>query len=553
MSDWEPVPSGNDGWEPVPGAAPKETLGGKIGKLADQFSQGKNDVIANTAGAPVDSIAFLLKHVGVPIDKPVGGSESLKGIFNYAGSLPGRVSDAVSQRSLAPFDAPPAAAPPPTDLPEKIARGVGEGVGGAASALVPAAAVARLAPVGSVTQGVANTLASQPGAQVAMGAVGGGVTEGTGNPLYGLGASLAVPGVNSLVRTAISPVRNVLTAQEQNLVNAGQREGIRMTPANLTGSPTLKAVEETANQLPLANGPMRATLRGQREDFNSAVLRRAGVDATDASPETIQRGFTNLGQTFDDLATRTNIRIDPQFVNEVRAVENDYGRRLETNVAPIFRSYVEDLAPVLQAGITPGANPQVAGEVYARIRSDMGRTMRSSNNPPLREAIGGLMEAFDNAMERSAPGQLGGEWQEARRQYQALMTIDTAMRGGTAGNRAAADIPFGALKSAVASGDRAGYSRGRGQLNELSRVGDFLADKVPNSGTVTRQMVSNPLNWPSLVAGGALSKAYNSRAGQAYLTNNLAGDTNFGALYGSEAVRAARAKATNALSRKDEQ
>lgn len=556
MSDWEPVPTagGNDGWEPVPSAAPKETIGGKIGKLYDQFGQGKNDVIANTAGAPVDAIAFLLKHAGLPINKPIGGSESLKDVFNYGGSIPSRVSDAISQRSLAPLDAPATPAPAPTDLPEKIARGVGEGVGGALSTIVPAAGVARLAPAGGVIQGVADTLATQPGAQTAMGAVGGGVTEATGKPEYGLAASLAVPGVNSLARGVVSPVKNVLTAQEQKLVGAAQREGIPLTPAQATGSPTLRAVEETATQLPLANGPMKEALRGQREAFNSAVLKRAGIDAKDASPETLNKAFTSAGQTFDDLATRTNIKIDPQFVTDVKNVENNYGRRLDTNVAPIFKSYMEDLAPVLQAAITPGANPAVAGTAYAKIRTDIGRTIRANGkNPDLQNALGELQNAFDDAMERSAPGALKGEWQDARRQYQALMTVDKAMQGGTAATRSTADIPFGGLKTAVASGDRAGYSRGRGQLNELSRVGDYLADKIPNSGTVTRGMVANPLNWPLLAGGGIASKAYNSRVGQSYLTNQLAGETNFGALYGSEAARRARAKGTNALSQRDEQ
>ncbi len=140
-------------------------------------------------------------------------------------------------------------------------------------------------------------------------------------------------------------------------------------------------------------------------------------------------------------------------------------------------------------------------------------------------------------MERSTSGPLKQEWKDARRQYQALMTVDKAMQGGTQGDRTAANIPFGALKGAVAQGDRAGFSRGRGQLNELARVGDFLADKIPDSGTVTRGMVANPLNWPIMLGAAGAGRAYNNQLIQKYLTNQAAGPTNFNALYGGEAAR----------------
>ena len=60
---------------------------------------------------------------------------------------------------------------------------------------------------------------------------------------------------------------------------------------------------------------------------------------------------------------------------------------------------------------------------------------------------------------------------------------------------------------------------------------------MPDSGTVPRGMLANPLNWPALGLGGVLSHAYNSRLGNAYLTNQVAGNTNFNALYGSQAAQ----------------
>jgi len=512
------------------------TNGQKAARIVGQGAQGFNDAVAGTIGTPVDLVSKGLKAIGVPVgNAPVGGSESIKKGMDYVATLPGRVGDAVSQGSLAPIMDDRTSRFDPVNQTEKIARGAGEGVGNALSIALPAAAIARGAQAGTLTQGVANVLASQPVTQAVAGAVGGGVTAATDNPWLGLAAGAAVPVAAAIGRGVISPVTNRLNAQEQNLVAAAGREGIPLTPAQRTGSPTLKTMEGTFNSMPLASGPMQDTFNGQRQQFNRAVLERAGVTATDATPDTVQRAFQAAGQTFDDLARRTVVNVDNQFVGDVQRVATDYGRRLETDVAPVFRSYLDDLTPLMQAAQTPGANPQIAGEIYGRIRSDIAVTMRETKSAPLRRALGGLVEAFDDAMERSTTGALRAEWQDARSQYQALMTVDKAMQGGTQASRSSGDIAFNALKGAVQQGDRSGYSRGRGQLNELSRVGDFLSNKVPDSGTVPRGMLANPLNWPALAVGGVMSRAYNSRLGNAYLTNQVAGNTNFNALYGSQA------------------
>lgn len=548
------VPAGGvQDWEPQ-GYSDSERAARVVGLAA----QGVNDGFLPTViGAPVDAVAWGLRQAGVPVNDPVGGSKSIKRGIDYVATLPGRVSDAVSQGSTAPLTDSRTSRIEPVTTAERTAYGAGEGAGNALAVALPAGVVARGAQAGTVTQGVVNTLATQPVVQTIAGGVGGGVTGATGNPLYGLGASLAVPVAAAGVRGAISPVTNRLSPQEQRLVAAAQHEGIQLTPAQMTGSNSLRAAEETMARMPLSNTPMQNAFEAQRGQFNRAVMQRAGQAADDASPETIQRAFQGLGQVFDDLSARTTVNVDPQFGQAVQRVATNYGRRLETDVAPVFQSYLDDLAPLIQAANTPGANPQIAGDVYRTIRSDMATRMRETNNIPLRRALGGLVEALDNVMERSTSGALRQEWQEARRHYASLMTIDRAMQGGTQAGRASGDVPFNALTSAVRGSDRVGYSRGRGDLNELARIGDYIAARVPNSGTPERMAWQNILTGGGLFTAGAasgiglpaaaagaaapwlISRAYNSPAGRAYLTNQLAGNTNFNALYGSTAAQQA--------------
>lgn len=525
-----------ESWAPLPSAAKPDT-GRAVSRIVGQGAQGFNDAIADTIGAPVDAAAWAMRKIGIPATNPIGGSESIKSGLDYVAKQGRNVVNALAQGSAAPLSNDASSRFEPETMGEKIASGVGQGIGSAASVILPAAAIARGARAGSITESAANTLASQPVAQTTAAAAGGAVGSATDNPYAGVAASLAVPVGIVAGRRAITPVRNVLSAQEGRLVQAADNEGIPLTAAQRTGSPALKQVEGTMAKIPGASGPMQETIDNQRGQFNRAVLERAGVTATDASPETLNRAFRNAGQTFDDLAARTTLNVDRQFAQDVGNVINDYGRRLPTDVAPVFRSYIEDLAPAIQAA-AQGQSPQIAGDAYAAIRSGISRRIRAAHGrPDLQEALGGLQEALDGAVERSTSGRLRQEWQDARREYQALMTVDKSMQGGSQADRAAGNIPLGALKNSVQQGDRAGFSRGRGQLNELARVGDFIGTRVPDSGTGTRNAVANPLMWPVMLGGNVASRIYNSGPAQAYLSNNLAGPANVRALYGGIAAR----------------
>lgn len=523
-------------------------------RLAGQFAQNANDAIASTVGAPVDLVAGGLRQLGVPVDKPIGGSESIKSGIDYVATLPGRVSDAVSQRSLSPLTEDRTSRFEPQNRAEKIAAGVGQGVGTVAATLLPAGVVANAARPGTVTQGVAQALATQPATQIASGVAGGATTGATDNPLAGLAASLAVPIGAAGIRGVISPTTVTLSDAEKRIIETARREGIPLTPSQETGSKTLRTLEETMAKLPLSGGPMNRSYDTQRAALNEAIMKRTGTAAKDASPETLTKVAKTLGGQFDDLAARTTLVPDQKFADDVLRVATNYGRRLETDVAPVFKSYMDDLQPVIDA-IASGQNPSIAGETYKAIRSDLARRTRSTSNGELKQALSALGTALDDAVERSASPDLLKEWQTLRRQYAAYKTVDKAMASGRQADRVTGDVPLGAFSSAVRAGDREGFARARGQYGELSKLADYLAPKIPDSGTATRGVTANLLSGGALAAGaGGLgasagtaaatavapwlaSMAYNSPAGRAYLTNQLAGTTNLRGLYGSEALR----------------
>lgn len=519
--------------------------GTKAARMVGQAATGANDALYGTVLSPLDISGWLAKKTGLldlkrsllgepstEAQPPIPPSRAATDTLAKGAILAGQAAGVVSPDAQPRFE--------PQGTAEKTAYGVGNGVGNALAVAIPAGAVAGVTKAGTLTNGVANALSSQPVLQAASGAAQGGVTEGTGNPWLGVAAGAAVPIGYSVTQRLISPVSSSLTPQEQTIVQTADKEGIPLTPAQRTGDRTLRFVEEKMAKLPGSAGPIGDMFAEQHGQFNRAALERAGVTATDVSPATMDAAFQRAGQTFDDLASRTTLNVDPQLASDIQNVVQKYGRRLEGNVAPVFNSYVEDLTKAIAPppGAGPAAIPQIPGDIYKNIRSDIGGTIRSNGkNPDLQNALRGLQNALDDAVERSTSGPLRTEWQDARRQYQALMTIDQAARSGTQVTRSAGDIPYAGLTNAVRSSDRAGFARGRGQLNALSRVGDYIAQRTPDSGTPGGEAILNPLKWPTLAGLNVAGRAYRTAPVQAYLTNQVAGTTNIRNALAAQAAR----------------
>lgn len=534
---------GESGWEPMPG--PDRSTGARVVRGAGMFAKGFNDSVAETLGAIPDLLNRGARAVGVPIPGENGGvTAAIKRGMSGAGEvLAAPVNAGLNAVGVNPADL---GTTTPENWQERAALGAGRGVADAAAVAIPAAGVARGARAGSVTQGVAQSLAAQPITQAVSGAVGGGVGEATDNPLLGMAASLATPALAAGARNLVSPVGMQLTPEEARRAAIAAREGIQLTPGQQTGSRPLQAVESSLAQLPISGSRQNALYDAQRQGFNRAALSRAGVTGDRVSPDVIDGAFNQLGQQFDNLAARTTLKVDPAFANDVNRVATEYGRRLDTNVAGIFKSYLDDLTPLINAARS-GQNPQIDGRTYQNLHSDLARAAREArSNPALQRAINGLQDALDGVMQRTAPADVAKAWGETRGQYRNLLAIDKAAAAGTAADRAAGNLSFGAFNQAVKGQDPRGAGRGRGDMAELSQLADFLAQKIPNSGTPERSAAMRMVQGGGMFGGvggtAAMSGAdpmmaaasgataialpplvqafINSPAGRRYLTNN---------------------------------
>ena len=455
---------------------------------------GLTDAVADVIGGIPDLAAAGLRQIGAPApENPRFYRDALQSGYRAIGdALAAPVRSAL----------PDAGTATPRNTFEKAVYGAGRGVGDAATFMVPGAVVSKVAQAGSLPQRVGQVLATSPAMQSAAGAVGGGVTEASDNPFAGIVAALATPFAAQGVRRLATPIAPQ-SAPRQRVVEAAKEAGIKLTPGQETGSRPLQYLESVFADLPLTSGPQRKIFDEQRKVLNRRAMATTGIDADDASPETLDEAYKVLGKEFENLADRSNIRIDPKFFDDVESIAANYSRRLPTDIKPVFKSYVDDIMEIKKF---TNQNPEIDGQTYRRIGTDLRKAARATKDSELETALTGLVNSLDDLMTRNVAPEIAAGWREARNQYRNLKIIDKAMQGGTQAERTAGDIPLSGLRGAVRAADPNTYSRGgRGDntLNQLSRIGDMLgASRPPNSGTPMRNLIQNILTYGPTAGAG---------------------------------------------------
>lgn len=513
MSWWEAAPlapssSGGGNWWDAAPLAP--SAGNDLDRKAALGVQGTRVGILNTLGAPVDLAAAGLRQAGLPVNNPVGGSQSLNQAADWVASLPGKIAPntfSSGQRLT------------PETTGEKAIYGAGEGVGTALATMIPAGAIARTAAPAvqgavastppSLTQSVAQTLAAQPGMQLASAATGGAVTGATDNPYLGLAAGVGLPIAAGLGSRAISPMGPARTAAETerrrlvDVLRNNPDNPVPLTTGDITGNRGIQTLESVLETL-LLSGPLQRGLRDrQGEAANRLVTSHTG-DPIPAFTQAEREGRRQeLGQTFQNLARGTTVNLDQPFVTQLNDTLTRYRQQLDPDV---YRNVEQRLEQLINAATQPG-NPQIPGEIYQRIRSSLSQQATNMGNREGANALRDMRNALDAAARRSLPPDVAQEWDTVRRQWGNLRTIENGMRNTDA---AVGNISPKALGQAVDTANRRGGSQDMTETsNALRKV---LGDKMAQSGTQPRSYWQDVATGAPLIGATAYGTGGNTTA-----------------------------------------
>jgi len=330
-----------------------------------------------------------------------------------------------------------------------------------------------------------------PGANTYAGAGLTGAVMGALNPVgtgdsrlwnTGFGAATSVLGqsAGNILGKVLKPVANQ-SDEAVRLAGIAKANNIPLSAADATGSKPLQFIDSVLSNLPISGGAQAAKKAAQQDAFNAAVLKTAGIDASKATPEILAAQKKVLGNTFEDIASRNAIDLNKGVANDLVDIVGQAQRRLTPADASRISNAVEDIFSQADTGGT------LPGTLYQAWRSELGRMSKSNDSTG--HFAGQLKKTLDRAFDSQVSAADQAAWKQASKQYGNLKTIaDAAGGAGTAANLG--DISAAQLSSALGKQvGREGKALGRGELNDLSRVGNvFIKPQVPDSGTAQRAL-----------------------------------------------------------------
>jgi hypothetical protein len=312
----------------------------------------------------------------------------------------------------------------------------------------------------------------------------------------------ATHGAFGAANRMLNPIRSNLSPEAAALRAAAQAEGIPLSVGQETGSGFMKNVDSQLAQLPGSAGLAADAMDAQKRAFNAAVLRRAGTGADIASPDVLNNARQRIGGVIEDVSNRNTLQVTPDLEARLAQIEDSL-QFMPAEAAGPVRARLEQVRGMMQPDAANGGGMIVPGAAYRTMDSQLGRSMRGTTNGDLRTGLGDLREHLRTAMDGSISPADQAAWQQARREYANLMVAAKAAGGAGWRDGRGAHLAAGPTR-ALDQSTGGGYVWGRGDLNELARVGQGVLRQPPDSGTAGRSLINQVLTggaWSAPASG----------------------------------------------------
>jgi hypothetical protein len=395
------------------------------------------------------------------------------------------------------------------------------------------AGLGKKALAGSVLAGGGSELAGQ-------------LSEGTQyEPYARLGGALVSPmAANTLKNTALKAISPYGGADPSRAALAkflGEK-GVSTTAGQKVGSDTLRRKESMTE----AGGQLRGT---QADEFTKAVLKEVGSDAPRATPDALIEIQSRLGQNMNESISGIKLIPEPEDLKNMSKVLQKYKKLkpvdpdaevTNTLLKQINRSLID----------TVSKKSVIDEEQFISFRRQLSKQTMSKDEATKNATIETL-KILDDLMDKqlTASGRSSDiqKLNKARSDYRNYFAIENSV-SGSGELKAMGIITPSSIGSALRSQNKRQYVQGkRGDLGELSRAGEAVAVFPRSSGTaeniqsaivgkLSRQIASGTVGAglgtlvgiPPIVTGviaafapGAVNKLLGTKAGQAYLANQL--------------------------------
>jgi hypothetical protein len=363
-----------------------------------------------------------------------------------------------------------------------FATGLGEG---AAMMAVPGASAVRGAKGAEMLM--------QAGA---AGAVPGLIGYGTMEEKGGAGLAGAAGGVlggalGAGIGRAIQPFRPAMNEVRTAAMDAAERFGLKLTPAEITGNRALKWAQAAIDDLPFASGMGTARRAENAAALNRAALADVGEVGTQITDKTLAGAKTRLGGEFENAFKAERVQLTDDTVGKLAQINQDALRFLPDEKAKVVTNRIEQILGKIER------DDAIPGLAYQKWRVEV-KSKDGDTNHYLQQVRSAIDEAASNSL---SEGKMEA-FKNANRQYAALKTL---LQGNVV-NRETGNVMPKQLDSALASRYGDAYKTGQltGNLPDVAKAGMLLRE-MPNSGTAPRMAYSGGMGGGGLgVATGLI-------------------------------------------------
>jgi len=267
--------------------------------------------------------------------------------------------------------------------------------------------------------------------------------------------------------------------ETRRLLQVAKDEGVNLTPAQRTRQRRMAQDEARMSSQP-SGQKIHDIREEQQAQINQMVADRFGIDnAPQLTPDVmnkIDKAVSAAYKEAEEGLTRTVG--DEQFLTDAAEIATTKGLKKKQ------AEYLDDVAMQIAEGVD--------GKDLIKIRKDLQRLKNNAqvNNGDYADALHLMVETVDDLIERTAPTGVGARFADARDMARVQKALEKT--SGVIGNDG--NINPRSFDTALGNIYKREYKRGHGSSNEATqrvfdaaRLGNFLSDGIPNSGTATRE------------------------------------------------------------------
>jgi len=243
----------------------------------------------------------------------------------------------------------------------------------------------------------------------------------------GLGAILG-----KFVGNLVNPVhKNVMNETRHAAIEGMTQHGLKPRLSQVTGSPTVNALERFASNNPGGREVMRAHEAANEVIFNKTAAKSIGQDASEISEAVLKKAHDDLGMAFEAVKNLPGkpIAIDSNVKKVADAIISEQSKLL-----PKQRN-VELMSLAQEASKLSRLNAKIDGEAYQLQRSALSDAVQANEGMVARQysrLLGALDDAADSSLSKIGRKDVASALKDARPKYANLKTLEESgvVKGG---------------------------------------------------------------------------------------------------------------------------